>query len=59
MSYIIIFLIVISIAASLAIVFNKKIDVTIPISIMLIVLIIYPFGFFCRLDLGVYLVEII
>ena len=59
MSYIIIFLIVASIAAFLAKVSNKKIDITIPISVMLIVLIIYPFGFFNRLDIGVYVVEII
>lgn len=59
MSYIIIFLIVVSIAAFLAKVFNKKIDITIPISVMLIVLIIYPFGFFNRLDIGVYVVEFV
>ena len=59
MSYIIIFLIVVSIAAFLAKVFNKKIDITIPISVMLIVLIIYPFGFFYRLDIGVYVVEFV
>lgn len=59
MSYIIIFLIVVSIAAFLAKIFNKKIDVTIPISVMLIVLIIYPFGFCNRLDIGVYVVEFI
>ena len=59
MSYIIIFLIVASIAAFLAKIFNKKIDITVPISVMLIVLIIYPFGFFNRLDIGVYVVEAI
>ena len=59
MSYIIIFLIVASIAAFLAKVSNKKIDITIPISVMLIILIIYPFGFFNRLDIGVYVVEFI
>lgn len=57
MSYVIIFLIVTIIAACLAKAFNKKIDMTIPISVMLIVLIIYPFGFFSRLDIGVYVIE--
>lgn len=59
MSYIIIFLIVTSIAAFLAKIFNKKIDITMPVSLMLIILIIYPFGFFKRLDIGVYVVEAI
>ena len=59
MSYIIIFLIIVSIAACLSKIFNKKIDIMIPISVMLIVLIIYPFGFFSRLNIGVYIVEII
>lgn len=59
MSYIIIFLIIASISACLAKIFNKKIDITIPISVMLIVLIIFPFGFFNRLDIGVYVVEAI
>ena len=57
MSYIVIFLIITIIAACLAKIFNKKIDITIPISVMLIVLIIYPFGFFSKLNLGVYFVE--
>lgn len=57
MSFVVIFLIVTSIAAGLAKIFNKKIDITVPISIMLIVLIIYPFGFFNRLEIGVYVVE--
>lgn len=59
MSYIIIFIIITSIAACLAKLLNKKIDITIPISVILIVLIIYPFGFFSRLDVGVYVVDII
>lgn len=59
MSYIIIFLIIVSIASFIAKVSNKKIDITIPISVMIIVFIIYPFGFFNRLDIGVYVVEFV
>ncbi len=56
MSYIICFAIIIVIAAMLAEILKKKIDLTIPIAVMGIVLTIYPFGFFQKLHWGVYAV---
>lgn len=56
MSLIICFIIIVSIAAALAEMFKEKIDITIPITVIAIVLIIYPFGFFYKLHYGVYII---
>lgn len=56
MSYIICFVIIISIAIVLAEYLKTRIEITIPISVILIILIIYPFGFFEKLNFGVYTV---
>lgn len=60
MSYIIILLIVILNAGALAKIFKKKIDITMPISLMFIIFIIYVLGLFSnRLDIGVYVIDVI
>ncbi len=59
MYYIFAFTIIYIIAAAIAELLKKKIDFTIPISIIAIALIIYPFGFFKHLEIGVYAVYII
>ena len=56
MSIAICFIIIVSIAAVIADMLKNKIDITIPISVMSIVLIIYPFGFFQKLSIGVWIV---
>lgn len=56
MSYLICFIIIVSIATMLSEILKNKIDITIPISVILIILIIYPFGFFEKLNFGVYTV---
>ena len=56
MSIAICFVIIVSIAAAIADILKKKIDITIPIAIISIVLVIYPFGFFQKLSLGVWTV---
>ncbi len=59
MEFIIIFLIIFSISANLAIIFKKQIEQTIPICVMGMILCIYFFAFFELLDVGVIVTGII
>lgn len=59
MSYIICFIIIVSIAMMLTEILKSRVEITIPISVIAIVLIIYPFGFFRLLNVGVYAIYII
>lgn len=58
MGYVIIFFIILTYASMLTIIFKKKIEEVIPISIVEIILIIYLFGIFDKLQLGVKIVQI-
>ena len=58
MGYVIIFFIILTYASILTIIFKKKIEEVIPISIVEIILIIYLFGIFDKLQLGVKIVQI-
>lgn len=58
MGYIIIFFIILTYSSMLTIIFKKKIEEIIPISIVEIILIIYLFGIFDKLQLGVKIVQI-
>lgn len=59
MEFVIVFAIIFSLAACLAIPFRKRIEQTIPIAVVAIVLIIYVFGLFDNLMLGAVLVQIL
>lgn len=59
MEYIISILIILVFASILTIIFKKKIEQTIPISVVVIVLIIYIAGIFDNLKIGVTIVEIL
>ena len=56
MSIAICFVIIVTIAAAIADILKNKIDTTIPIAVISIVIIIYPFGFFRNLSAGVWTV---
>lgn len=58
MGYIIIFFIILTYSSMLTIVLKKRIEEIIPISIVEIILIIYLFGIFDKLQLGVKIVQI-
>lgn len=59
MEFIIVFLMILTISASLTIIFRKKIEQVIPICVMGIILFIYIFGIFEFLDIGIIAIEII
>lgn len=59
MGYVIIFFIILAYASMLTIIFKRKIEELIPISIVEIILIIYLFGIFDELQLGVKLVQVL
>ena len=59
MEYISILFIISIFSITLSIIFNKKIEVTIPVSVTAIVLVVYIFGIFDKLLWGIYAVEIL
>lgn len=59
MGYIIIFFILLTYSSMLTITLKKKIDETLPISIVEIILIIYVFGIFDKLEIGIKVIQII
>ena len=59
MGYVIIFFIILTYASMLTIIFERNIEELIPISIVEIILIIYLFGIFDKLQLGVEVVQVL
>lgn len=59
MAFIIIFLIIYFLSISISEIFNKKIDMTIPIAVLVMVIVVYIFGIFEKLSYGVLAVKFI
>ena len=59
MEYISILFIIIIFSITLSNIFNKKIEVTIPVSVTAIILVIYIFGIFDKLLWGIYVIEVL
>lgn len=59
MEYISILFIIIIFSITLSNIFNKKIEITIPISVTAIILVIYIFGIFDKLLWGIYVIEVL
>ena len=59
MGYISILFIICIFSITLSNIFNKKIEVTIPVSVTAIILVIYIFGIFDKLLWGIYVVEVL